>query len=109
MNAERRKRIDKACDFLYEAYTVRLNNLDRAKELAQRAKEIIGDVKSDESDAFDNLPDSFQMGSRGEQMEQNIDAMDDAMDEIDDLDFTKTNDEEMKQDVFQIIGEISDM
>ena len=109
MNAERRKRIDKACDFLYEAYTVRLNNLGRAKELAQKAKEIIGDVKSDESDAFDNLPDSFQMGSRGEQMERNIDAMDDAMDEIDDLDFTKTNDEEMKQDVFQIIGEISDM
>lgn len=66
MNKARRKELDRAADMLREAYS------------------IIESCRDDEEDAYDNLPESFQDGERGEEMQEYIDVMDEAMDKIDD-------------------------
>ena len=50
MNKERRKR------------------LEEASALLEQAREVIEDVKCEEEEAYDNLPEAFQAGERGEQM-----------------------------------------
>lgn len=104
MNNIRRKKLEEASDLLYEALQKR-SDIDKAKILAEKAKHIIDDVRDEEQDAFDNLPEGFQIGSRGQQMEENIMNMDSAMDEIDDLDFTKEQ-RLIEDDVYAIIGYI---
>ena len=61
MNAERRKAIQKAADNLRSAVA----------ELEQ--------VRDDEQEAFDNLPESFQQGDKGETMQSAIQALEDAI------------------------------
>ena len=104
MNNTRRKKLEEASNILYESLQKR-NDVDKAKALAEKAKYIIDDVRDEEQDAFDNLPEGFQIGDRGRQMEENIMNMDSAMDEIDDLDFTKEQ-RLIEEDVFTIIGYI---
>jgi len=65
MNKARRKELDRAADMLREAYS------------------IIESCRDDEEDAYDNLPESFQDGERGEEMQEYIDVMDEVMDQID--------------------------
>lgn len=65
MNNERRKAIEKVQEELQQLYS----KLD--------------DLRSDEQDAFDNLPESLQNGDRGEQMQAAIDAIENAMSQID--------------------------
>lgn len=65
MNKVRRKELDRAADMLREAYS------------------IIESCRDDEEDAYDNLPESFQDGERGEEMQEYIDVMDEVMDQID--------------------------
>lgn len=56
--------------------------LAKAKELLNEIYDIIDSIKTDEEDAFNNLPDSLQQTDRGERMEDNIDYLDDALDHI---------------------------
>lgn len=73
MNADRRKR------------------LQRAKELISEARTIVEDVASEEREGYDNLPESLQGGEKGqrmseiadnlEQMFSDLETMDDALDE----------------------------
>lgn len=65
MNKVRRKELDRAADMLREAYS------------------IIESCRDDEEGAYDNLPESFQDGERGEEMQEYIDVMDEVMDQID--------------------------
>lgn len=58
MNAARRKEIERAIDLLYQA--------------------IIENVRDDEQDAYDNMPESLQYSERGERMSENVDALDNA-------------------------------
>lgn len=66
-------------------------NKQRRKQLAEasamisKAQEIIESVKDEEQEAHDNLPDSFQYGEKGQQMEEYIDALDEAYGQCDDL------------------------
>ena len=62
MNKARRKAIKEAC------------------ELIQRATEIITEVRDEEDEALNNLPESFQYGEKGEAMEEAIDTLSDAVD-----------------------------
>lgn len=39
-------------------------------ELISQAKDILEEVKDEEQEAFDNLPESFQYGERGDQMQE---------------------------------------
>lgn len=58
MNKQRRKRLGEAFDKLCEVI------------------EIIDEVKDDEQDAYDNLPENFQYGDRGEEMQNYIEMLD---------------------------------
>lgn len=67
MNKARRKMIEDACD------------------LIAKAREILEDVKSEEEDAYDNMPESFQDGERGEQMQDYIYTLEEAIDSLDEI------------------------
>ncbi|MDO5146112.1 MAG: hypothetical protein Q4D60_03840 [Eubacteriales bacterium] len=57
MNKQRRKRLGEAFDKLSEI------------------QEILEEVKNDEQEAYDNLPESFQYGERGEEMQNYIEMI----------------------------------
>ena len=60
MNKQRRKRIEKVIEKIGEIKTE------------------IEEIREEEQDAFDNLPESFQYSEKGETMEQHIDNLDNA-------------------------------
>ena len=61
MNDERRKKLQTA-----------INNLDNARNL-------IEEVKQEEEDALEAMPDAFKEGEKGEKAQTNIDALESAM------------------------------
>jgi len=54
-----------------------MNNRRRNK--IQAALDILEEAKFDEQEAFDNLPESFQYGEKGERMEEAMNYLDDAI------------------------------
>lgn len=66
MNKQRRKRLGVAFDKVSEAM------------------EILEEVKSEEADSYDNLPDNFRDGDRGEEMQGYIEMLDEAYGYLDD-------------------------
>ena len=63
----------------------RRKELAKAIELLAQARDIIEQCKDEEQESFDNLPESFQYGERGEQMEGFIYTLENAYDTIDEL------------------------
>lgn len=61
MNKQKRKRLEKAFD------------------LITQAEEILEEVKTDEEDSYDNLPDNFRDGEKGEEMQNYIEMIDEAI------------------------------
>lgn len=72
MNKTRRKGLQEQAD--------KLENL--MAELVTLKEEIYG-IKSDEEDAYDNLPNGIQESDRGCDMEENIDQMCEIIDALD--------------------------
>lgn len=66
MNKERRKRLVKVY------------------ELIEEAKNILEEVKCEETDSYENLPSSFQNGEQGEEMQGCIEMLDEACNYLDD-------------------------
>lgn len=66
MNKQRRKRLGVAFDKVSEAM------------------EILEEVKSEEADSYDNLPDNFRDSDRGEEMQGYIEMLDEAYGYLDD-------------------------
>lgn len=66
MNKAKRKRLGKAFDLL------------------DQAMEIVEEVKNDEQEAHDNLPDQFRYGDRGGEMEAYIEMLDETYGYLDD-------------------------
>ena len=60
MNKQRRKKLEKAFNMIGEV------------------KDILEEVKSEEEEAYENLPESFQNGERGEEMQGYIEMIDEA-------------------------------
>lgn len=58
---------------------VRREELQRAYALLEEAKDIISFCCDEEQDAFDNMPEGFQQGERGEKMENNICCLENAV------------------------------
>lgn len=54
----------------------RRKKLGEAFDRIEDAKNILEEVKQEEQDAYDNLPENFQNGDRGEEMQNYIDMMD---------------------------------
>ena len=60
MNKQRRKRLGKAFDLVTEAM------------------DILEEVKSEEEESYDNLPDNFRDGDKGEEMQNYIEMLEEA-------------------------------
>jgi hypothetical protein len=76
MNAQRRKRIQDILEMI--------NKLD---ELKQDIYYAIEEVRDEEQEALDNLPDSLRYSAKGDDMEARVDALDRAMSDIEDVEF----------------------
>ena len=61
----------------------RRKQIEKAFELIGEAEDILESAKSEAQDAYDNLPENFQNGERGEEMQGYIDAMEEAYDGLD--------------------------
>ena len=66
MNRERRKRLQEAFDKIAEA------------------QEILSEVRDEEQEAYENLPENFQYGERGDEMQGYIEMIDEADGYLDD-------------------------
>ena len=66
MNRERRKRLQEAFDKIVEV------------------QEILSEVRDEEQEAYENLPENFQYGERGEEMQGYIEMIDEADGYLDD-------------------------
>lgn len=53
---------------------IRRKRLAEAIDLISQAKDILEEVKDEEQEAYDNLPESFQYGERGEQIRNTLTA-----------------------------------
>ncbi|MCD8104732.1 MAG: hypothetical protein LUF35_06970 [Lachnospiraceae bacterium] len=58
--------------------------LETAFEQVSSAKRILEDVKAEEEDAYDNLPEQFQNGERGEEMQGYVEMLEEAFNYLDD-------------------------
>lgn len=52
--------------------------LEQLKNDAEEIQSAIVELRDEEQDAFDNLPESIQETERGERMEEAVDKLDDA-------------------------------
>lgn len=75
MNAKRRKAL--------AAIITRLEELD---SLRSEIKEHLEEVKGEEQEALDNMPESLQESERGQQMQEYIDTIESVITELDYID-----------------------
>ena len=54
-------------------------------DILNKYKEEIELIQSDEEEAYNNLPEGFQDGLRGQDMQDAIDEIEEMIDEIDDI------------------------
>lgn len=62
----------------------RRKKLGEAFDLVNSAKEILEDVREEEQDAYENLPESLQNSGKGEDMQNYMDMMEEAVNYLDD-------------------------
>lgn len=53
----------------------RRKSVAEALELIEKERNILEEVKDEEQEAYDNLPESLQYGERGERMQENVDTI----------------------------------
>lgn len=63
---------------------VRRKRLQEAFDLVAKAQEILAEVREEERESIENLPDNFRYGERGEEMEAYIEMIDEADGYLDD-------------------------
>ena len=63
----------------------RLKTLKRCLNMIQNAHDVLEEVRDDEQDAFDNLPEGLQYSERGDLMQEAVDNLDVAIDTLDDV------------------------
>ncbi|MCD8132460.1 MAG: hypothetical protein LUE19_01215 [Clostridiales bacterium] len=66
MNRDRRKRLGSAFD------------------MVDKAKDILEDVSAEESESYENLPEQFRDGERGEEMQGYMEMLEEAYNYLDD-------------------------
>ena len=57
----------------------RRKKLSEAFDLVSKSEELIDAVKDEETESYENLPDNFRDGDRGEEMQNYIDMMDEVI------------------------------
>ena len=73
--------------------------LEALDALRAEIQEDLETVLDEEQEALDNMPESFQDGEKGQQMQEYIDAMEDVMSELENLDV-----ENLMDQLNEIIG-----
>ena len=63
----------------------RRKECERIAALLDEARTALEYVKDEEQDAYDNMPEGFQNGERGEKMEECIAALDEIIDGLGDF------------------------
>lgn len=63
---------------------VRRKRISDAIEKLEKIMAEFEDIRDDEQDCFDNLPESLQYSERGETMEEAVDVLDTVLDNIND-------------------------
>lgn len=58
-------------------------SITKIADSLQALKSDVESIQLEEQDAYDNLPESFQDGERGDRMQEAIDNLDDALNLID--------------------------
>ena len=76
-----------------------IEKLEQLDALREEIRERLEDIRDDEQDAFDNMPESLQESERGEQMQEYIDIMENVTSELDLIDI-----EDLVSQVEEIIG-----
>ena len=74
MNNKRRKQIETAIEKSQSAIEL----LEEAENILTETLGEIEEIESDEQDAYDNLPESFQMSEKGEAMGEAVSSLQDA-------------------------------
>ncbi len=64
---------------------IRRTKVEEQIEAMEIIKSSIEDILSEEQDAFDNMPESFQYSDRGETSQDAIDAMENVLSSIEDI------------------------
>ena len=62
----------------------RRKRLGEAFDLIGKAQDILSAVREEEQEAYENLPDSFRDGERGEEMQNYMDMIEEAEGYLDD-------------------------
>ena len=63
----------------------RLKTLKRCLNMIQNAHDVLEEVRDEEQDAFDNLPEGLQDSERGDLMQEAVDNLDETIDYLDDV------------------------
>lgn len=63
----------------------RLKTLKRSLNAIQNAHDVLEEVRDEEQDAYDNLPEGLQYSERGDLMQEAVDNLDEAVDYLDDV------------------------
>lgn len=75
MNAQKRKALKAA-----------IKKLEALDKLRQEVYEMLEEVRNEEIEAFENMPEGLQESERGRQMQKYIDSMYSTMDDLDMMD-----------------------
>lgn len=82
MNAKRRNAIDSVINELIE----------RFEEIKAEAIDQLSEIRDEEQEAYDNLPEALQDSERGENMQDCIDALESFMSDLEYMEIEGTDD-----------------
>ena len=82
MNNNRRKTLKSLIKQLEEVY----EKFENLKSDCEEISQAISDIRNEEEEAYDNLPEGIQESERGERMQEVIEHLESAIDEIDNVD-----------------------
>lgn len=61
--------------------------LAQAAGIIEEARQALEEVRDEEQDAYDNMPESFQVGEKGDRAMAAIDNLENAISDLESLDF----------------------
>lgn len=81
MNAKRRNAIESVVNELIEKF----------EEIKAEAIDQLSEIRDEEQEAYDNLPEALQDSERGENMQNCIDALEEFMSDLEYIDIDTSN------------------
>lgn len=83
MNKERRERLDAARKVITDALEDFRQHAAALRGEIEAARDAVGAIGDDESEAHGNMPEGLQQSERGQTMEANAEAMEQAVSDLD--------------------------